>query len=31
MILQVDEAEKAPKMKIHPINAFLKRYNLDII
>ncbi len=28
MISQVDEAEKALKMKIRPINAFLKCYNL---
>jgi hypothetical protein len=29
VISQVDEAEKALKMKIRPINAFLKCYNLE--
>ena len=31
MILQVDEAEKALKMKIRPINAFLKCYKLEFL
>ena len=31
MISQVDEAEKALKMKIRPINAFLKCYNLEFL
>ncbi len=31
MISQVDEAEKALKMKIRPMNAFLKRYKLDFL
>ena len=29
MIVQEDEAEKALKMKIRPINAFLKCYKLE--
>jgi hypothetical protein len=31
MISQVDEAEKALKMKIHPMNALLKCYNLEFL
>ena len=31
MISQVTEAEKALKMKIRPINAFLKCYKLDFL
>ena len=31
MLLKVEEAEKALKMKIRPINAFLKCYKLDFL
>ena len=31
MISQVDEAEKALKMKIRPIKAFLKCYKLELL